>query len=256
VSVPADDAAWLKLIRSGQPPTWKLIAEGSGGSVVERDGLLAAIVPAAPDRSVFNSVFYEDGERLLASLDELAAAYDEAGVRAWTVWVPEEDSATAAGLAEAGHLDDAQPRDMGMPLADLRMPDADPELTITERDDYGAMARLNEIAYGHPPGDFRAVADARMPDFRIYFGELDGEEVATLAIWKHGMDAVVIWVAAAPEARGRGISGRLLAKALADARDQGLETTTLQATKLGYPVYERLGYRDFGTQHMWERRKT
>jgi GNAT superfamily N-acetyltransferase len=255
VSVPADDAAWLELIRSGQPPTWKLIAEGSGGRVVERDGLLAAIVPAAPDRSVFNSVFYRDGERLLASLDELEAAYDEAGVRAWTVWVPEEDRGTAAGLAEAGHLDDAEPRDMGMPLSDLRIPDTDPELTIAEREDYAEMARLNEIAYGHPRGEFRAVAEAPMPDLRIYFGELEGEAVAALAIWKHGTDAVVIWVAAAPEARGRGLSGRLLAKALVDARDQGLETTTLQATKLGYPVYEKLGYRDFGTQHMWERRK-
>src|ERR671918_876700 len=129
--VPRDDAGWLELIRAGMPPLWRLIADGSKGSVWEEGDVLAAIFPAAPDRSVFNSVFYEDGERLLASLDELAAAYDEAGVRAWTVWVPEEDSATAAGLAEAGHLDDAQPRDMGMPLADLRMPDADPELTIT-----------------------------------------------------------------------------------------------------------------------------
>jgi GNAT superfamily N-acetyltransferase len=255
MTLPRDDAGWLELIRSGQPPTWKLIAEGSGGSVVERDGMLAAIVPAAPDRSVFNSVFYEDGERLLASLDELSVAYETAGVRAWTVWVPEEDRETAAGLAEAGHLDDAEPRDMGMPLTDLRIPDPDPELTIAEREDYGEMARLNEIAYGHPRGDFRAVAEAPMPDLRIYFAELEGEAVAALAVWKHDTDAVVIWVATVPEARGRGISGRLLARALVDARDQGLETSTLQATKLGYPVYEKLGYREFGTQHMWERRK-
>jgi hypothetical protein len=46
-----------------------------------------------------------------------------------------------------------------------------------------------------------------------------------------------------------------MARALENARDQGLETTTLQATKLGYPVYVKLGYTDYGTLQMWERRR-
>jgi hypothetical protein len=45
-----------------------------------------------------------------------------------------------------------------------------------------------------------------------------------------------------------------MAHGLRAAREDGLETTTLQATKLGRPVYEKLGYRDFGAGHMWERR--
>jgi GNAT superfamily N-acetyltransferase len=143
---------------------------------------------------------------------------------------------------------------MGMELSDLKAPEPDPGIEITEREDYETMARLNEIAYGYPPGDFEAVAGARMPGLRIYFAALDGADVCTLAIWPHGDDAVVIWVAAAPEGRGRGISGRLLAHALADAREQGLVTTSLQSTKLGYPVYSKLGYRDYGTVEMWERR--
>jgi len=249
-------AAWQALCRAGQPPTWRLLAEGSGGSVWEDGEVLAAIVPAAPDRSVFNSVFYGgDSERLLASLDEIGTAYDEAGVRAWTVWVPKDDTDTAEALERAGHKFDAQPRDMGMELSELREPDPDPELELVEREDYAAMAKLNEIAYGYPPGDFSAVAEASMPGMRIYFAGLAGEEVATLGIWPHRSDAVVIWVAAVPEARGRGISTRLLSHALADAREAGLETTTLQSTKLGFPVYEKLGYRDFGAVHMWEKRK-
>jgi hypothetical protein len=43
-------------------------------------------------------------------------------------------------------------------------------------------------------------------------------------------------------------------RALADGRARGNEVSTLQATKLGRPVYERLGYRSFGTIEMWERR--
>jgi hypothetical protein len=48
--------------------------------------VLAAIVPARPDRSVFNSVVFEEPGALLAVCDELDAAYAAAGVQAWTVW--------------------------------------------------------------------------------------------------------------------------------------------------------------------------
>jgi hypothetical protein len=46
-----------------------------------------------------------------------------------------------------------------------------------------------------------------------------------------------------------------MCQALHDARDRGRKTTTLQATKAGAPIYERLGYHDFGALQMWERRK-
>ena len=255
MAMPADDAGWKQLIRSGQPPGWRLLAEASGGRVWKRDGVLAAIMPASPERSIFNSVFYRRGEGLLDHLDAIGAAYEEAGVRAWTVWVPEADTAVAEALEAAGHKLDAEPRDMGMALSELRTPEPDPELEIVERDDYAALARINEIAYGYPEGEFGIVAGTEVPGMRIYFGALEGEKVCTLGIAPLRSDAIVTWVATLPEARGRGISGRVLAHALAEARDAGLETTTLQATKLGYPVYAKLGYRDFGSMQMWERRK-
>jgi GNAT superfamily N-acetyltransferase len=144
---------------------------------------------------------------------------------------------------------------MAMALDELRAPEPDPELEIVQREDYVTMAKLNEIAWGYPPGDFDVVASSRIPGFRHYFGSLDGEVVCCLGFETHGTDAVVEWVAAVPEARGRGISGRVLAHALEDAREAGLETTSLQSSPLGYPVYSKLGYRDYGTVNMWERRK-
>ena len=250
------DQKWRELIRSGQPAYWRLMAEAAGGTVWERDAVQAAIFPAAPERSVFNSVFYEDGEPLLGALDELAAAYDGAGVRAWTVWVREDDVAVAEGLAAAGHALDANPRDMGMELSELRAPEPDPEIALREEMDMEVLARINEVAYGWAPGEFDVIADAEVADFRVYLAELDGRTVATAATWDHGTDCVIEWVATLPEARGRGVSSRLLAHALAEATRRGLTTTTLQATELGYPVYKRLGYRDFGGVQMWERRRT
>ena len=77
---------------------------------------------------------------------------------------------------------------------------------------------------------------------------------ACLVVVDHEANADVQMVAVVPEARGGGLAGKLLAHALADAAERGIETSTLVATKLGRPVYERLGYRDFGVLQMWERR--
>jgi GNAT superfamily N-acetyltransferase len=257
MGVPRDDAGWLELIRAGMPPLWRLLGEASGGSVWTGDGVLAAIIPQSPDRSVFNSVFYEDGERLVAALDRIASAYDEAGVRAWTVWVPAADRETAASLEEAGHVFDAEPRAMAMELSQLRAPEPDPSIEIRKELDMHEVARLNEIAYGWAPGEFGAVAEAesKIPGTHAYLGSLDGETVGTVVVWDHDDDCEVAWVATLPDARGRGVSKQLMARALADALERGQLTTTLVATKLGRPVYERVGYRDFGAIQMWERRK-
>ncbi len=236
-------------------PCWGLLAEGSGGRLWRRGGIAAAIVPIAPERSIFNSVFYEDPAELPGALEEIAAEYERAAVRAWTVWVPQADTELAGALERAGHAFDGEPRYMGMALSELADPGPPAGFEIGERPDYAEMARLNELAYGYPPGAYAAVAAAPMPGIRIYFGELEGEPVSTLAVWPYRGDAVVIWVATLPEARGRGIATRLLAHALRAARQDGLRTTTLQSSALGRPVYERLGYRDFGGVGLWERRR-
>ena len=66
---------------------------------LSRPGVTAGLCPAMPHRSVFNSVVYRDPEALEAALPELARAYEEAGVLAWTVWTPEEDARAAATIA-------------------------------------------------------------------------------------------------------------------------------------------------------------
>jgi GNAT superfamily N-acetyltransferase len=253
--VPSDDAGWRQLIRTGQPAFGHaMVAVAPGAEIYERGGVVAEIFPSAPERSVFNSVFYRGAQALIERLDELAALYRKAGVRAWTVWVPEDDTEVARALEAAGHKLDAKPRDMAIALSELREPELDPELAVREEYDLGTMARINEVAYGWLKGDFNPVAEAPMPDLRVYFADLGGGPVSTLALWLHDSDALVAWVATLPEARGRGLSTRLLARALLDAREQGIETSTLQATELGYPVYAKLGYRDCGAVQMWERR--
>jgi GNAT superfamily N-acetyltransferase len=251
--VPTDDQGWFELVLANQPPLWKLYTEACGGEVLTDGDIQAAIVPASPNRSFFNSVFYEDPEHLVDALPRLAEAYDDAGVNAWTVWIPATDEVARRGLEEAGHVLDARPRAMGFELSELRVPDPDPELGIRSEMDMELIRVINETAYGYPAGDFPPMSP--LPDTEGYLASLDGETVGTTLVWDRGEDAEVTFVATLPEARGRGISGRLLGHALERQRERGKSASTLIATKLGYPVYEKLGYRDVGELQMWERRK-
>jgi GNAT superfamily N-acetyltransferase len=254
MAIPSDDQGWLQLVRSSMPPFWRLLAEGTGGRTWERDGIVAAIVPASPGRSFFNSVIYDEAESMIAAIDELTDLYAEAGISAWTVWVPEADRHVAQALESAGHVLDATPRAMAMPIADLRPPDPDPELEIREEADYELVSKINEVAYGFAPGEF-PVLRGETAALRTYLGSIGGQTLGCAGALARDGDCEIVYVAVLPEGRGRGISGRLCARAIADAVDQGLETTTLQSTKLGYPVYARLGYGDYGELQMWERRR-
>lgn len=251
--VPADERRWFELVLSNQPPLWRLYADAFGGTVERVGDAQAAVVAASPNRSFFNSVFYEDSEALVEALPRLAEIYDGAAVNAWTVWIPADDEVARAGLEEAGHVLDAAPRAMGLDLSELRSPDPDRELEIRREMDMELIRRINETAYGYAPGDFPPMAP--MPDTEVYLASLDGETVGTTLLWDRGEDTEVTFVATLPEARGRGISGRLLAHALQRERERGKLASTLIATKLGRPVYDKLGYRDVGGLEMWELRK-
>jgi predicted acetyltransferase len=77
--------------------------------------------------------------------------------------------------------------------------------------------------------------------------------VACLMTIDSGGNSEIQMVAVVPEARGSGLAGKLLGHALVGAAERGNKSSTLIATKLGYPVYERLGFEPVGTFQMWER---
>ncbi len=234
-----------------------MLAAGSKhAALFERDGVLGAIVPSCPDRSVVNSVTYDDAGSLQAALPELAAAHARAGVRAWTVWVPEDDHEIAALLEASGHQLDSTPAAMVLELAGLR--DADPgDLDWDANAVPGDIGRVNDLAYGLPEPTFGdAIAELpREPPLRLYQARVDGQPASVLGTLDDGDDCGIYFVATLKEHRGRRLAGRLLHVALTEARDRGLRTSSLQSTKLGSPVYERLGYEALFTIQMWERRR-
>jgi GNAT superfamily N-acetyltransferase len=230
-----------------------LARHSSDGHVLDLEGVKAAVVPACPDRSVVNCVVYSDAGALGAALDQIAEGYASAGVRAWTVWVPDHDAEVAELLERAGHTLDARPAAM---VAELDRLELDPhaKLDLIEPD-MAEAARVNDAAYGFA-GDFERALHSVPPEpARLYLARAGGVPACTVLAYEEDGECGIYLVATLPEARGRGLATALMTHALLEARERGCTTTSLQATMRGRPMYQRLGYTDIGAVHMWERRR-
>lgn len=249
-----NDPELLDRVLTGMREWNRSMAQCRAARLLEPPGVTAAVVPATPERSVLNSVVYERPRDLAAALEELAAAYEQAGIRAWTVWVPPFDRDSAALLERAGHALDAEPLAMAMELDRFEAP-AGPSLEIECGWEVEALCRLNDLAYPREGNSFGpALRDLPSDGARIYLARIEGEEASTLMVRHVGDDCRIEWVATRPDARGRGLATALLAQALLDSRERGSTTSTLEATRAGAPIYRRLGYRPLGALQMWERR--
>jgi GNAT superfamily N-acetyltransferase len=229
-------------------------AAAPDSKLIREQGLIASVSPATPQRSLFNSVYYDDPEVLAAQVDSLAETYDAHGVRAWTVWVPDDDRQSAELLAGRGHLADAKPRAMAMELADFDLESRAPDGVEVAPIDVAACATLNDLAYGYGEDGFRA-GIVQETAIRWHGAFAAGEPVSCVGAIDVGEDCCITGVATHPARQGRGIASWLICEALAAARERGLNSASLQATRAGAPIYERLGFRDFGFVEMWELRR-
>jgi len=225
-----------------------------GASALELDGALAAVVPAARERAVVNAVLYRSAHALEAAYDDVAEAYREIGAK-WTVWVWPGDAAAARFLESRGHYLDAQPMAMARELNDVQRPPASALPNWSADGDIRVVGALNDRAYTFGTDSFsRALRTLPPGGTHIYVARDDGgEPIGCLTMIDHEGNSEVQMVAVVPEARGGGITLKLLGHALADAAERGNETSTLVATPMGYPVYERAGFRPLERLSMWER---
>ncbi|MCW2991707.1 MAG: GCN5-related N-acetyltransferase [Solirubrobacterales bacterium] len=111
--------------------------------------------------------------------------------------------------------------------------------------------RICDAAYpsvGLPPGLFSRFFDpaALLPSERTEacVGYLDGEPVACASTYMAEGVGMVGWVAALPAARGRGLAAACTVWATNRAFAMGGELAALQASPMGEPIYERLGYEE------------
>jgi GNAT superfamily N-acetyltransferase len=234
-----------------------LFGSSEPGTVLRFPGVIAAVSPLTPERSIFNSASAVDAAALADSIDELVAAYEEAGVRAWTVWVPDYDRQTAALLEEREHVLDGSPRSMGLDLNDLRPPVTPlPDGAELIEVDLGTVGRINDLAYGiEGPGWEMALGPDPDLDLHALGVSVEGEPVSCAIAIDGGGDVCITGVATLPEHQGKGLAAAVVSRLLADGRERGMHTGTLQASAAGAPVYERIGFSDVGFIGLWELRE-
>ena len=119
--------------------------------------------------------------------------------------------------------------------------------------DIPAGMRLKEAAnWNQTADDWRRVL-AFAPDgcFAI---ECDGEVQATTTAVCYGRELAWIgMVLTDPAYRGRGLARRLMEHALDYLRGRGVRWVKLDATDMGRPLYERLGFQSEGAIERWMR---
>jgi GNAT superfamily N-acetyltransferase len=81
------------------------------------------------------------------------------------------------------------------------------------------------------------------PDCVVYVGYADGEPVVSGLGWRTGRTIGVYSIATIPSARRRGYGTAMTARIVADGALAGCDAAALQASEMGSPIYERLGFR-------------
>jgi ribosomal protein S18 acetylase RimI-like enzyme len=222
------------------------------GHTLERPGLVASIVPNAPDSPTLNAAVAIDPDAAPEHLEELQSRYEKVHVRRWGIWMDGDASLAAQALATQHRMvvTTASPG-MGATLDEL----GHAEDHATTEADLATVGRVNDLAYGNYDGRLERTLTP-LPNGVVhgYRVDLDGAPAAVALALHHKHDAGISFVATIPKARRQGLATQVMQQALTEARQQGCTTTTLQATDVGERLYTNLGYRRLTIMQLWERR--
>lgn len=235
---------------------YRALAGGSPGArLVELEDVQATLVPIREWFSIFNSVLYGNAAALERCHAQLARAYADAGIKAWTVWVPPSDADTGTVLESRGHHLDSTPM---LFAADIQSLDLDKavDLDLDPNPSWRLVAEINDRAHGVlEPWSMRAAFQTmRDPASHLHIARVDGAPASALIAREHQANCYFWFVATVPDARGHGIASELMRHALRQARRRGCTTTTLESTKMAETLYANLGYQPLGRYAMWEHR--
>jgi len=207
----------------------------------------------------FNQAFITrpvaDPAALIARADRF---YGARGV-SWLLRVVEpqppavERAALAAGLVRG----EPEPGMVQTPLTGEARPV--PALEIRRVDDLASLRVFNETSdagFDLPPEVTEALttpALLELPDVTMYIGYLGSRPAATsMRVTSHRI-AGVYTVATLTEFRGRGIGEAMTWRAALDGRAEGCVAACLQASRMGFPIYARMGFRHVADYATWER---
>jgi hypothetical protein len=156
---------------------------------------------------------------------------------------------TQAGLAPAGE-ETSTPGMVAFPIdhdaiAELRSP----ELEIRRVTDAAGIDDHRQVVTAGFASDPAVAMGTACQDLLdrlecvLYVGYVDGAPVASGLGWRTGRTIGVYSIATIEPARRRGYGASMTARTVADGVVGGCDLAVLQASAMGRPIYERLGFR-------------
>jgi hypothetical protein len=245
------DLHWLSN-EGGPRPRRK---EWAGATAVASD------IPAEVANSLFVHAPVAEPARLIS---EAAAFFRRSLV--WRVTAPGKlrESIGAAALAAGMRAVDPVPRMVLSAIPPLpNLPDGLTVRRVTTPEERWDFCFAAGRGFGIPPWLLRlaiprpsAPVRPGSPGIRRFVGYVKGSPVATSAhVTTEGVVGV-FFVSTVPGAPRRGYGAALTWAAADDGRREGADVSCLQATPMGQPVYENMGYRKVGDDYAWVSRFT
>ncbi|HEU0235405.1 MAG TPA: GNAT family N-acetyltransferase [Candidatus Limnocylindrales bacterium] len=227
-----------------------MIARFRPNGIVRHEGGVALLASGVAMR-LFNQVLVEDGTATPDAVADAVATMRAGSFRYLVHLRDGVDDAFVPLLAELGLVepdpDDAMPGMALEPITDGAP--TPPELDVRHIDDAAGFddhIRMAALGFGLDEALIRSFLDLRQldePGVRSYVGYVDGEPVATGVGIVTGRTIGVYNIATIESARRRGYGAAMTVRAALDGRAAGCDVAILQASEMGRPIYERLGYR-------------
>jgi ribosomal protein S18 acetylase RimI-like enzyme len=244
----ADERLHLNLIDSSR----QLFELDPGAMIESEDGwLFGAGSPSHP--VISNAAFRGNDSVDAGELVSRAKAFFAARGRGFSIWIrgeEPEDRDLAIATSEAGlQLVYEMPEMvLGSPVEEPRLPNGAELRRLSEAsqaDDYWKVAAASYTSIGFPPEVFGSYSDNAgllAENVAAFIAFLDGEPVSIAMTIVSNSVAGIYWVGSLEQARGKGL-GRAVTTAATNAGfELGAEVASLQASPMGKPIYEAMGY--------------
>jgi ribosomal protein S18 acetylase RimI-like enzyme len=227
---------------------WRVWASSvEGGEVRERDGLLIAATGAP--QAWWNIAIVTDQLRKPDERIRQATEYFDGRQQPFILRAREGVDTASERAAEINGLpySDTIPGLVLFPIPAVEDGQADLEIrTVADGQTLNQHVYLVAHAFHMSPDQVGKLIPTNLihhPRWRSYVGYADGQPAAASALFITDGVAGVYWVATAEGFRRRGFGEAMTWHAIREGTAAGCRVATLQASDMGRPIYERMGFR-------------
>lgn len=89
-------------------------------------------------------------------------------------------------------------------------------------------------------------------NFHYYLGLSNDKPVSSSVLFKGDKTTGIFYIGTIPEAQGKGMAKTMIYYILNKARNEGYDISILQASEMGYPMYKKIGFKEYYTTKIYK----